>query len=341
MNAAAVMVERFAQHGGRIADARAQFPHAPAPWIDLSTGINRRSYPAPPASAAERRSLPQADRLASLEAIAAQAFGVDDPARVVALAGTELAIRLLPGVLGLRAAAVLGPTYSSHAGAWRAAGARVSEIADLNALAPDGVALTVVNPNNPDGRAMTPGQLLTLHDRLAQHGALIVDEAFVDVNPAISVTPLAGTVRAPRLIVFRSFGKFFGLAGVRLGFIVAAAAIATRMRRLLGDWPVSIDAIVAGCAAYADIVWCERTRDWLAQQALQLDTLLMRLGYEIVGGTSLYRLVRAADASQRFQALLHAGILVRPFDYDPMLLRFGIPYGRAEWMRLAGSGTVR
>ena len=278
MNAAAVTFERLAQHGGRIADARLRFPDAPAPWIDLSTGINRRSYPAPRASAAQRRTLPQTDQLARLETIAAQAFGVDDPTRVVAVAGTELAIRLLPRVLDLHQAAVLGPTYSSHADAWREAGARVSESTDLNIVAPDSVALTIVNPNNPDGRAMTPSQLLTLLDRLAQHSALIVDEAFVDVDPTLSVASLAGTMRAPRLIVFRSFGKFFGLAGVRLGFIIAASAITTRMRRLLGDWPVSVDAIVAGCAAYADHVWIERTRNWLVQQALQLDKLLMRSG---------------------------------------------------------------
>jgi len=155
------------------------------------------------------------------------------------------------------------------------------------------------------------------------------------------VAPFAGTTRAPQLIVFRSFGKFFGLAGVRLGFLIAASAITSRMRRRLGDWPVSVDAIVAGCAAYADTVWSDRTRDWLARQALRLDTLLMRLGYDIVGGTSLYRLAHAADAPRRFQALLRAGILVRPFDYDPTLLRFGIPYGRTEWMRLADSGTTR
>lgn len=341
MDAAAVTFQRFAQHGGRICDARAQFPDAPAPWIDLSTGINRRSYPAPRASMAQRRSLPQADQLASLEAIAAQAFGVDDPGRVVAVAGTELAIRLLPGVLDLQAAVVLGPTYSSHADAWREAGARVSEINDSNTVVPDSVALTIVNPNNPDGRTMTPGQLLTLYDRLPQHTVLIVDEAFVDVDPAFSVASLAGTMRAPRLVVFRSFGKFFGLAGVRLGFVIAASAITTRMRRLLGDWPVSVDAIVAGCAAYADNVWIERTRSWLVQQSQRLDTLLVRLGYEVVGGTSLYRLVRATDAPHRLQALLRAGILVRPFDHDPTLLRFGIPYGRMEWMRLADSGATR
>lgn len=332
----AVTVERFAQHGGRITDARAQFPDAPTPWIDLSTGINRRSYRAPRASAAARRALPQADQLARLEAIAAKAFGVDDPERVVAVAGTELAIRLLPRVLDLHQAAVLGPTYSSHADAWHQADAQVDAITTIQsaALTKAAVAVTVVNPNNPDGRVFPAEQLLTLHDRLAAGSALIVDEAFVDVNPTISVAPLAGTARAPRLIVLRSFGKFFGLAGVRLGFVIAATSITERLRRLLGDWPVSADAIVAGCAAYADPVWIDRTRDWLAQQALRLDTLLMRLGYEVLGGTSLYRLARAVDAPRRFQALLRAGILVRPFDHDATLLRFGIPHGRTEWLRL-------
>jgi cobalamin biosynthetic protein CobC len=339
VNAVAVTFERLAQHGGRIAEARAHFPHAPRPWIDLSTGINRRSYRAPHASTQQRRALPQPEQLQQLEAVAAKFFGVDDAQRVVAVAGTELAIRLLPAVLGIRKAAVRGPTYSSHADGWRWLGAEVEVFTELAALTMGdaAMAITVVNPNNPDGRVTPPEQLLDLHDRLGCGDALIVDEAFADVDPTLSIATLAGTSRAPRLIVLRSFGKFFGLAGLRLGFVIATTPIAARLRALLGDWPVSVDAIVAGCAAYADTVWIERTRDWLQRQSQRLDTLLERLGYEVIGGTSLYRLTRTSDAPNRFQTLLRAGILVRPFDHEATLLRFGIPYGRNEWLRLAAS----
>lgn len=337
----AIETGRFAHHGGRLAVARALFSNAPQPWVDLSTGINRRSYRAPRATIAARSRLPESTQLAELESTAAGAFQVDDPARVVAVAGTELALRLLPYALRLRDAAILGPTYSSHADAWKRAGARTRCVTDatLNSCLNQALALTVVNPNNPDGRILPRERLLALHDGLAPDGVLIVDEAFADLDPSISVSAIAGSERAPRVIVLRSFGKFYGLAGIRLGFVIASTSSAGAVRSLIGDWPVSVDAIAAGRAAYADRYWAERTREWLQHAAGRLDALLIRQGFEIVGGTSLYRLARAADARRRFLHLLQAGVLVRPFDHDETLLRFGIPHGRIEWARLAAAGT--
>jgi cobalamin biosynthetic protein CobC len=175
----------------------------------------------------------------------------------------------------------------------------------------------VVNPNNPDGRLLDRQQLQSLHDSLHAHGGvLIVDEAFGDLGPQHSVASLAGTERAPSMVVLRSFGKFYGLAGVRLGFVIASAAIATRLRYLLGDWPVSSDALCAGLAAYADHEWALKTRLRLNRAAQRLDKLLIAGGMTIVGGTSLYRLTRASNASARFTQLISHGILARPFDYD-------------------------
>jgi cobalamin biosynthetic protein CobC len=136
-------------------------------------------------------------------------------------------------------------------------------------------------------------------------------------------------------VVLRSFGKFYGLAGVRLGFVIAAEAIIARIRGLIGDWPVCADAIVAGLAAYADQTWAAHTREHLQGAAQRLDRLLVRCGLQIVGGTSLFRLTRSPDAPARFQQLLQAGVLVRPFDHDATLLRFGLPYGKPAWSRLA------
>ena len=150
----------------------------------------------------------------------------------------------------------------------------------------------------------------------------------------VSVAAEAGTPAAPRLLVLRSFGKFFGLAGLRLGFIVAAMPLAAAIRGLIGEWPVSSDAIAAGLAAYADQRWIDRERGVLHKAAGRLDHLLARSGFELAGGTSLFRLARAADARERFAQLLAAGILVRPFDFDSRLLRFGLPHGRDQWRRL-------
>jgi cobalamin biosynthetic protein CobC len=331
---------RFAHHGGRLGAARSLFPAVPQPWVDLSTGINPRPYPAPRASLRARNRLPEPTELARLEALAAGTFGVDDPARVVAVAGTECGLRLLPQLAKQKAAVIVGPTYGSHADAWARSGALTETIGrdEIPAQAERAVCLTIVNPNNPDGHIVERAHLLALHSALSGHGGmLIVDEAFADVVPQASVAAEAGTDAAPGLIVLRSFGKFYGLAGVRLGFIVAAPSIAASIRGLVGEWPVSSDALAAGLAAYADRRWADRERATLQKSAQRLDRLLLRSGFAVAGGTSLFRLARAADARERFARLLAAGILVRPFDFDPGLLRFGLPRGRDEWRRLAAA----
>ncbi|MBL8270441.1 threonine-phosphate decarboxylase CobD [Steroidobacter sp.] len=333
---------RFAHHGGRLCVARALFPNVPQPWVDLSTGINPMSYPAPRASARERNRLPEPTELVKLEAVAATAFNVSDPARVVAVGGTESALRLLPYLLNATAAVIAGPTYGSHADAWNRAGvkARVASDAELTAAATGSVAMTVVNPNNPDGRVLDRARLQSLHDSLhADGGVLIVDEAFGDLAPQASVADLAGTQQAPSLLVLRSFGKFYGLAGVRLGFVIASSSIASRLRHLLGDWPVSSDALRAGLAAYADHAWTEKMRLRLTRASQRLDKLLIASGMTIVGGTSLYRLARATNAHARFTQLLSHGILARPFDYDSSLLRFGLPHSSNDWRRLVDALT--
>ncbi len=337
---AQIAAGRFAHHGGRLGAARSLFPDVPQPWVDLSTGINPRSYPAPRASQRARNRLPEPSDLARLEALAAGAFAVADPARVVATPGTECALRLLPQLVNLEDAVIVGPTYGSHADAWTRAGATTQAISfdEAHSHTQRATCLTIVNPNNPDGRIVGRAQLLALHDSLDRHGGmLIVDEAFADVAPGASVAADAGSADAQRMVVLRSFGKFFGLAGVRLGFVVAAEPIAAAMRGLLGEWPVSSDAIAAGLAAYADRRWADRERAALQKAAQRLDRLLQQSGFELAGGTALFRLARAADARARFTRLLAAGILVRPFDFAPDLLRFGLPRGPDQWRRLAAA----
>jgi cobalamin biosynthetic protein CobC len=357
----------FAHHGGRLGAARVAYSQAPQPWIDLSTGINPRSYPAPRARGVTLNRLPDTGELSRLEAVAAAAFGVTDSQRVVATGGTEPALRLLPYVLGvvaragggavggaragvdvgaavggvsgvdIAAAVVAGPTYGSHADGWAQARvpSRVVADAELEGVIGDRTAVIVVNPNNPDGRVIGRERLRQLHDLVASRGGvLIVDEAFAEVTPQESVAEIAGTSEAENLVVLRSFGKFYGLAGLRLGFVVGSPSVAARVRGVIGDWPVSVDALAAGLAAYADHQWANRMRVQLAAAARRLDGLLGRHGFEVVGGTSLYRLVRAADAPVRFERLAAAGILTRPFQHDATLLRFGLPGTREGWRRL-------
>lgn len=317
----AAELDAFSRHGGRLTAAAAAFPAAPQPWLDLSTGINPRPYPAPRATLAERARLPQPEALRALEAAAALAFGA--PAtRVAAVPGSEAAIRLLPGLLDVGRAAIAADTYGGHAEAWRAAGA---EIIDSPVAADAWVA---VRPNNPDGRVAAAGDL----QASAARCWTIVDEAFVETTPQLSLAGQAGG----RLIVLRSFGKFFGLAGLRLGFVVADESLIARLRARLGDWPVCAEAIAAGLCAYPDAAWAERTRARLARDAARLDGLLGRAGLQVVGGTALFRLARGRHAPTVFQRLALAGVLCRPFA-DPQLLRFGLPGRPADWARLAAA----
>ena len=320
--------EALAYHGGDLAVARRLAPDAPQPWIDLSTGINPHPYPLPALAPDAWTRLPDREGLARLEAAAAAHYGAASPAQVIAAAGSQALIQMLARLLPARRVGVLGATYAGHERAWRAAGATVERVEALEALAGFDVAV-VVNPNNPDGRIVARGALLEISGALA--GALIVDEAFIDFDAAersLAPGPPA------RTIVLRSFGKAYGLAGLRLGFAIAPPDIAETLRAALGSWPVSGAAIAIGCAALADAAWLDTTRARLGADAARLDALLVDNGWTIAGGTRLFRLAQRPDARAVFERLLHRGILTRPFADAPQRLRFGVPSSEPQWRRL-------
>ena len=304
--------------------AAAAYPDAPRPWLDLSTGINPEPWRGPRAAEAELNRLPDPGALVALETAAAAAFGAGIE-RVAATAGAEAAIRLLPLLLGVRSVEIVGPTYGAHAEAWRAAGVATRLIAADQAAASQAGVLVVVNPNNPDGRLTRRADLISMaRARSAEGRWLVVDESFIECAPDQSVSDAA----EPALIILRSFGKFYGLAGVRLGFMLAAPALVLRLRELLGDWPVGADALTMGRGAYADLAWRTRTEAVLTERAARLDEQLSRASFQIVGGTSLFRMTRTPHAARWFQHLCRAGVLTRPFDHTPDGLRFGVPTER-------------
>ncbi|WP_269713584.1 threonine-phosphate decarboxylase CobD [Caulobacter sp. NIBR2454] len=320
-------IHGFSRHGGRLAQARAAYPHAPLPWIDLSTGINPHPWTGRRAMSADLARLPDPIAVAALEASAGRVFGLSDPDRIAAVAGAEVGLRLLPMLTRARSVAIVGPTYSGHAEAWTGAGVRVIE-ATLDAI-PDADAVVIVNPNNPDGSIASVEFLIELAQRqAARAGWLIVDESFVETTPDSSIAAQAGGA----LIVLRSFGKFYGLAGVRLGFVLADPELITHLKRLTGDWPISAEAIAAG-AAYDDPTWADAMRVRLARDARKLDRVLIRAGLSVVGGTDLFRLAHTPKAADLFDHLCRSGILTRPFAEAPDRLRFGIP-PRGAWKRL-------
>ncbi len=315
------------EHGGRLAAARARFPGAPEPWIDLSTGINPVPYTIPPLPAEPLTRLPEPEHEAALRDAAARAYGVPDSAMVVAAPGTQILIGLLPHLLPMPRAGIVSPSYGEHAPSWRAAGAAVSLLDEPEAV--PGGALVVVNPNNPDGRRWAPDALLRQDCAL-----LVVDEAFADLDATPSLAPL---LEARPVVVLRSFGKTYGLAGLRLGFALAPVPIATRLRSALGPWAVSGTALAIGTQALADAAWRARTAERCAREAQKLDSLLQGAGFQVVGGTRLFRLAEHAGAAGRALRLARAGILVRDFADHLTWLRFGLPPDESAWTRLAAA----
>ena len=319
-------IEPFTAHGGRLDMARAAFPVA-GEWIDLSTGIAPWSYPADVEPGMLAR-LPDSADLAALEAAAATVFGAK-PANVVAVPGSDLALRLVAQLIDGRIA-VMRPGYSGHVAMWGVAAPIPVGADDLEAAASID-AIVLARPNNPDGMVVARSRLEALAAALAARGGhLIVDEAFADATPHASV---AGT-EWPGLIVLRSFGKFYGLAGLRLGFVVAPPPIVAALRRLLGDWPVSGLAIAIGTAAYADRDWQEAQRTRLDGGVAQLDGALATASLAIVGGTQFFRLIETPARDALFAHLAAAGILTRPFADAPDRLRIGIPRDQTSRARL-------
>ena len=319
-------------HGGSLGAARARFPQAPEPWLDLSTGINPQAYPlaALPASAFTR--LPEEARLADLLAAAAHAYGAPDTRHLVAAPGTQILLPLVAALVPPGRAAVLSPTYAEHRRAAALAGHRVSEVRDAARLADADLAI-LVNPNNPDGRVVPRADLLRLAARMREKGGLlVVDEAFMDVGPRDA--SLGRDTAEGGLVVLRSFGKFFGLAGLRLGFAVGTLETVSILRAKLGPWAVSGPALEAGIAALSDLSWQEAERTRLAASAARLDALLDRHCLPVCGGTSLFRFLRTEKARGVAEALGREGILVRAFAEDPRALRFGLPGNDAAFDRL-------
>jgi cobalamin biosynthesis protein CobC len=310
------------------------FPGAPEPLIDLSTGINPTSYPLPLLPPEVFSRLPEPAALDRLCQVAAHAYAAPSAAHVVAAPGAQMLLPLVAALVPAGRAVVLGPTYAEHARAAALAGHTVIETSDIVQLADADLAV-VVNPNNPDGRLLPPETLCSLARALASRGGLlVVDEAFLELAPAnASVAENVGDA----LIVLRSFGKFFGLAGLRLGFAIAAPERATRLRAQLGPWPISGPAVAIGTRALADSAWIETTRRAVTAAAQRLDNLLFAAGLDVIGGTGLYRLVRTNKTGVVFERLGRAGIVVRRFTQAPTWLRFGLPGPEWAWERLSAA----
>ncbi|MHB8884864.1 MAG: threonine-phosphate decarboxylase CobD [Methylovirgula sp.] len=309
-------------HGGDLAAARRLFPGAPEPWIDLSTGINPEPYPFPALPAEVFSRLPEPSQLTELEAAAARRYGAPPAADIVAAPGTQALIQLLPRLYEAKSVGILGFTYGEYARVWQEIGLAPQVVETLGALCAFDLAI-IVNPNNPDGRLMRAEDLSALAQHLARKGGLlVVDEAFMDLlrkdHSLVPILPEQGA------LVLRSFGKTYGLPGIRLGFAVTNAALAEKLRHLLGPWAVSGPAIAIGHSALADDLWLKSLAEQLKRQAAIIDAAMALCGAKKIGATMLFRLFTHADAENLFQRFGREGVLLRRFPVQPTWLRVGL-----------------
>jgi len=321
------------EHGGRLVAASRHYGIPLADWLDLSTGIAPWPYPVPEIPAAIWRRLPEEDD--GLVEAARACYGA---AHVLPLNGSQAAILALPHLRAAGTVAIASPTYGEYAPAWRAAGHRVVEceaddVLQLR-LQHDAEVLLLANPNNPDGRRYVREELLAMSQRLMQRGGwLIVDEAFADAENAHSVAHLAGTEVAGNLVVLRSLGKFFGLAGARVGFCIAAPEILVRLQETLGPWPLAHPARFVAKVGLGDTAWQSAQREKCRAGSARLAALLTAHGLAPGGGTALFQYVPCAEAHAVQDFLARRAILVRALTAPPAL-RFGLPGTEDEWARL-------
>jgi cobalamin biosynthetic protein CobC len=320
-------------HGGDLSGLRHSYA---GDWIDLSTGINPFAWPVPALPAESWTRLPAEAGMTALLQAARRAYGAPAEAGIVAVPGTQAAIQLLPRLFIRPQGApvrigILGPTYAEHAHVWRMMGHDVVEIDGVPGSLQGIDILLAVNPNNPDGRGLGRPLLQRWRDELGPRGGwLILDEAFADVAPELSLCAEAGQ---PGLVILRSFGKFFGLAGLRLGFVLAPDLVTEAIRAALGPWAVSGPALQVGAAALGDSAWQEKMRAELSSRTRRFDQMMRDRGIHVLGGTSLFRLAKVEDAAGLAEALRGQGIHVRIFEDRPHWMRFGLPADEAEFRR--------
>jgi cobalamin biosynthesis protein CobC len=316
------------EHGGGILAAAAQYGIPAGDWLDLSTGLNPHGWPVPAIDPAAWLRLPEASD--GLEDAAMDFYGGPRPLPV---AGSQAAIQILPALRAPCRVGLLELTYAEHPHAWSRHGHHVKR------LAPEAIddsldtldVLQLCTPNNPTGWHPPRATLLDWHERLrARGGWLLLDEAFMDADPARGLVTATGK---EGLIVLRSVGKFFGLAGARAGFVFAWPALLAALADALGPWTLTGPSRQAVRLALRDPRWHATMRARLPQESARLADCLSRHGLAPDGGTALFQWLRHDRAAEARAHLARQGVLVRSFDAPPSL-RFGLPADEAGWARL-------
>lgn len=316
------------EHGGLLRAAARRYRIPVNDWQDLSTGINPNGWPVPAIPADCWQRLPEKE-----DALlpAAQAYYQNDD--ILPVAGSQAAIQTLPWLRRHSRVGVLRPAYAEHAENWNKAGHDVIELnpEEIEPSLPTLDVLIVVNPNNPTGQHFSPDQLLIWHRSLQERrGWLLIDEAFIDCRPQDS---LSSYPAREGLIILRSLGKFFGLAGIRCGFVIADPSLLLRLEDDLGPWSISHPARYVATQALQDSAWQRHSRTTLPSQAHRLRRLLASYGLAPVGGCDLFQWVKTPRAAELHHLLAQQAILTRLFRH-PCSLRFGLPGNEPAWHAL-------
>jgi cobalamin biosynthetic protein CobC len=344
-------------HGGAVDRAASRYGIPASDWLDLSTGINPIAYPVPDIDSVHWQRLPLASELDGLKAAAKSYYNLPSTDHLVCAPGTQALIQMIPFWLNDRMAGhaatqvhVMGPTYGEHERCWRRAGYqcqihqtepdnRIAMASDILATAEAGTVIILVNPNNPDGAMFAPADIFKLGKFAdARNCWLVVDEAFMDCQPDQSVCSRIDQLHTT--IVLRSFGKFFGLAGARLGCAVMDRNLATDLENRVGPWAIPGPTMVVGAQAFSDTQWQQQSRTRLKADATRLDDLVTNnSNLALYGGTDLFRYYESKGCVALADHLGQRGILVRLFDHDANKVRFGLPGTEAEWQRLLEAMT--
>lgn len=316
------------EHGGRLRQAAQRYNIPLSNWLDLSTGINPHGWPVPAIPTECWQRLPEDD-----DALLAAAEAYYQNTSLLPVAGSQAAIQSLPLLRAACRVGVMHPAYAEHAASWQKAGHRLQIIAAENIaskLAELDV-LILINPNNPTGKLWQPAQLLEWHAQLSNRGGwLIVDEAFMDEMPEYSLS--AQSVR-PGLIVLRSIGKFFGLAGIRCGFTIAEPSLLQALNECLGPWTISHPGRYVAAKALSDQAWQQQASLYLTRSSQRLKQLLTESGLPPDGGCGLFQWLKTDAAAQLHEHLARQGIYTRLF-HEPCSLRLGLPKHESDWQRL-------
>lgn len=310
-------------HGGALDLAVAKYGGNAASWLDLSTGINPYHYPIENVANLSWTQLPQASALNNLLYAASAAYGCK-PQNILAANGTQALIEILPLILPKSKIAILSPTYQEHQHNWQKHGHEVVLVADIE-QAKSANHLIIVNPNNPTGKLFSPDELRELQTYFAaKKGYLIIDEAFIDMTPEMSMSAFAGE---EGLIILRSFGKFFGLAGVRVGFVLAEDSILNEMGKHIGLWNIAGMSMQIATQALEDLTWQKSMRGKVAENMSNMQSILKDCEFKIVGATDLFCLAEMPNnqsAYDYFEKLAKRHILTRKFIDNNKILRFGL-----------------